>query len=1035
MRVHKSNNHIASALRHPAIVFAIFGAMLAFGIYSLPRMNKDEFPQFTIRQAVSAAVYPGANAADVEQQVTIPLENYLYTFAEINRANTYSVTEDGICYIYADLRLSVERKDEAWAKIRAGLQLFKTTSLPAGVLQVVVIDDFGNTSTMLLAVESPQRSPRELRDFASLLCDHLRRLDNTGRVQIMADEHEEIAILPRQDYVGRYNLSTIDGFNLLAFMQGAQLVNTNLEVGDMNTLVEIDKPYRSEYELQEQIIARPASGEVRLGDVATITRRYAKPDRWIQHNDAAAVIVNIEMTPGNNIVAYGQQIEQALAECHFPPDVQIHKITNQPKVVDDSVSSFLGDLLLSMLVVIAVMLVLFPLRTALVSSTGVPVCIGFCIGMMYITGIELNTVTLAALITVLGMIVDDSVIVIDGYSEALAQHQRTGTPLGRGYRAFLAQQSTRQLFVPMTLATFSISGMFFPMTKIITGPLGEFVQLFPFAVLFALTASIFYAAYAIPWMATHFIRQSSGSDIGWFERLQNRFFALLQNAYHRVLTRCFAHPRITLFIGVAMVLFGVWLFTRLNVQMLPKADRECFAVEIHLTEGSSVQQTAIVADSLATILRRDERVLSVTEFIGQASPRFHATYTPQTPASNYAQFIVDTRSPAATAQVLREYGSRYADYFPNAYCRFKQMDYQAVKNPIEVRIQGSDREAMLPLADSIAALMRTIPSLTWVHDDFSEQRPSVRVTLLPEAAAPLGISQAALSAYLAAALQGQTITQIWEGDYRVPVVLYINDPVARNDSSSVEQLSNLLIPTPLAGSVPLHTIADISLSWHSAHLSRRNNIATVTVAADLLGNASAPPVEEKLLNYIDHLQSTLPSDSDIVLSLGGLRAINNAVIPQLVWSVVAALAVMLALMVWHFGSVKLALLALSMALLCLPGTFAGLLVFGLDFSITALLGWVAVLGIIVRNAIIMYEYAQQLRSEGLSSREAAFRAGLRRMRPIFLTSATTALGVVPMILAHTNLWMPMGVAICFGTILTLPLVVTVLPIAYWKTHK
>ena len=228
----------------------------------------------------------------------------------------------------------------------------------------------------------------------------------------------------------------------------------------------------------------------------------------------------MEMVPGNNIVAFGNDVEQHLQQARstFPPDIRFHRITDQPKVVNDSVLSFLKDILISIVVVIAVMLLLFPLRTALVASTGVPVCIAVCIGLMYITGIELNTVTLAALIFVLGMIVDDSVIVIDGYTDLLEKGHS---------RWYAASVSTKQLFVPMALATCAISGMFFPMTKIIDGPLGDFIQLFPYAVLFALTASIFYAAWATPYMATRFIRRQRTKDLRGFERVQYIFFSLI----------------------------------------------------------------------------------------------------------------------------------------------------------------------------------------------------------------------------------------------------------------------------------------------------------------------------------------------------------------------------------------------------------------------------------------------------------------------------------------------------------------------------
>ena len=1035
MTIKSKRNHIMTAIRKHRLVSFVVLVLVLFGLWSLPHMNKDEFPQFTIRQGVVAAVYPGATAQEVEDQVTKRLERYLFTFPEVSKSTTFSVTEDGVAYIYADLRVEVTDKDEVWSKIKHGLNLFKQTDLPPGVLAIVVVDDFGNTSSMLLAVESSQRTPRELEAYSLQVCDRLRTIPEMGKVKIEGTQQEEIALTVDIDKAASYGIHPDMLLGELA-LQGLRTTGGEIQAENGVSQIHVEVPYRAEYELGEQIIySDPATGQtIRLRDIATIERRYEKAKKYIEHYEAesnvgsqgtdgaSCVLINIEMMPGRNIVAFGEKVEKILDEQRalLPPDVRFHRITDQPKVVSTSVMSFLRDLMFSIVVVILVMLVLFPLRTALVSSTGVPVCTAVCVGLMYLTGIELNTVTLAALIVVLGMIVDDSVIVIDGYSDLLDKGH------SRGYAAV---ESTSMLFIPMSLATCAIAGMFFPMTRIITGPLGEFVQLFPWAVSFALTASIFYAVWVIPYLSIRFIRKRSEAEQNRFERGQNRFFAFLQNLYHDQLTRCFRHPWLTLGAALCSLALGLFLFSHLNIQMLPKAERECFAVEIHLPAGSSLEETAFVADSMARVLNRDKRVRSVTSFVGQASPRFHATYTPQMAAPNYAQFIVNTTSQHATAAILKEYTPLYEDAFPNAYVRFKQMDYQPVKNPLEVRLEGPDLDELVPLADSIKAYMAGVPELHWAHTDYEDFSRSVTVRLKPDEATRLGITQTQLSLYLNRALGGQQLTTVWEDDYRVPVMLYVQG----SDTVNCAELEEMLVPTVYPGVwVPVRQVATIEPSWHHSSITRRNSIRSLTVGADLRGKEPQPRQQKKLEKYVDeHIRPQMPADATI--SYGGLTAMNNMVIPQLVWSVVAALMVLLVLVIWHFGKLGVAVLTLSTSMLCIFGACLGLYIFRLDFSITALLGLVSLIGIIVRNAIIMYEYAEQLRKEKLlSAREAAYEAGLRRMRPIFLTSATTALGVVPMIVAHTSLWMPMGVVICFGTIFTLPLVVTVLPIAYWK---
>ena len=400
------------------------------------------------------------------------------------------------------------------------------------------------------------------------------------------------------------------------------------------------------------------------------------------------------------------------------------------------------------------------------------------------------------------------------------------------------------------------------------------------------------------------------------------------------------------------------------------------------------------------------------------------------PSTNYAQLIVNTKSSKATSQVLKEYNGKYENYFPNAYARFKQLDYQAVKNPLEVRVQGDNWMLMQPYADSILHFMVQQPELQWVHCDYNNEAPATRIVLKADEATRLGITETMLSVYLRQATQGATITTLYEGSYAVPVVLY----TAGINTLNADELGAIQVPTALPGVwVPLRQVATIEPNWHHTILERRNAVRTITLSADLRGETSQVDAERKVKQWINTHMTNLPEG--VSVSYGGLTEINNLMIPQILWSVVAALAVMLILLLYHFGKIGLALLTLSSAILCLFGSMLGLWIFGLDISITAVLGIVSLIGIIVRNAIMMYEYAEDSRKyKLLTYKEAAFQAGLRRMRPVFLTSATTALGVLPMIIAHTSLWMPMGVVICFGVIFTLPLTVTILPVVYWKVY-
>lgn len=1027
----KQRNHIESAMRFHSLVYLVVACLVGFGIWALPKMNKDEFPQVTIRLGVVAGVYPGATAQEVEEQVAKPIEQYLFTFKEIDKKKTYSISKDGIVYVFAALSPKVMNADEAWAKIRGGLSLLKQVSLPTGLLAVVVVDDFGNTSSMLLALESNERSPRELEYFAENLSDRLREIPEIGSIKILGQQKEEIAVTLDVERISKY---AVDQKMIAARLatQGFRTMTGEVANEMGAALIHVDVPYRTEYELGEQIIySDPITNQtVRLKDVALISRRYSEAEKYIERFDenskGSCIVLNLEMQPGNNIVAFGDKVEAILkqAQTVYPPDIQMQRITDQPRVVNASVKSFLKDLVISVIIVILVMLVLFPMRTALVSSTGLPVCIAITLGVMYLIGIELNTVTLAALIVVLGMVVDDSVIVIDGYSDLLHQGHS---------RWYAAAVSTTELFVPMLIATTSISGMFFPMLGLISGAMADFIKLFPWAIFIALTCSIIYAIWVIPYMAVAAIKPVPASHKPTLiERTQQRFFNTLQTGYQKLLDFCFRHPWGTLITALVSVVLGVFFFLLLDIELLPKAERDSFAVEIHLTEGASLEQTEAIVDSLGRVLNADPRVKSVNAFVGMASPRFHATYAPQMGGPNYAQFIVNTVSDNATVEVIEEYQPRYEDAFPNAYCRFKRLDYQAVNNPIEIYIQGPDIGELEHIADSMKTFMSQFPELCWIHSNYDETLQTIRIRLKDDEASRLGITQAGLSIYLNGALRGRKMTSIWEDGYKTPVVLY----TAGADTLNYADIANMMIPTPIPGRwVPLRQVAEIVPDFHHAQIQRRNSVRTITVSADVRGVIAQSRMMRPIKRHIKKdVIPNLPEGYQI--KYGGITAIAMEMLPGLVLSLMAAMLVLLILLIYHFKAISISFLSLSVSLLCLFGATFGLWMFGLKFSITAILGVIALIGIIVRNAIIMYEYAEHLMvNEHMSSREAAYLAGQRRMRPIFLTTATTALGVVPMIIAATALWMPMGVVICIGAILTMPMVVTVLPVAYWKLYE
>lgn len=1019
------SNILLGAIKYKKIVYGIVAVLICIGIWGLYVMNKDEFPTFEIKQGLIVGVMPGATPEEVEQQLTIPLENALFSFAEVNRNATHSYSKNGMCFIYTDLLSPVDKKNEVWSKIKLRLNSEKQM-LPPNVLAVAVMDDFSAVSALLIALESDDKGYSEMLDYANSLTDELNKIPELASTSILGDQKEEIAILLDFNKLSAYGVSIS---SLMANFQTAGFITPGgvFDNEDISSPIFVNSSVTSEYEIANHIIYSDITGNIiRLKDVADIERRYKNPSSVVRYNGHSALVISVEMRQDNNIVAFGKSVDKIISafETSLPESVKIHRITDLPKVVDRSVWSFLRDLLISMIVVICVMLMLFPLNSALIASSGVPVCTIVAIAIMYIVGIDLNTVTLAALIVVLGMIVDDSIITMDGYMEHLSMGMS---------RTDAAVASAKELFVPMFMATTAISSMFFPIKGIISGYLGYFVKYFPWVIAISLAMSLIYAVLVVPSLEVKFIGSSRTGTTSKFGRIQNKFFDALQFYYEKMQAICFKHPKFTLLGGLLAVILGVLMFLQLNIQMMPMAARDFFAVEVNLDENTHLNNTIEVVDTLEKRLLQDDRVKSVTSFVGTGAPRFNATYTPLLPSKNIAQLIVNTKSLKSTESLLIDCQRDYSNMFPEASLRFKQMDYQGVTAPISIEIRGNSQTTIKPIADSIKAFMLTLSNLQWVHTDCDNFISGINIDLKPDESAQLGINKSMLSMYTAAVLNGATVTSIWDDSKKTPVTIY---NTAVSDSMSFEMLKDIMVPTIYPNvSVPMRQVADISPVIMTENHSRKAGMEQIAVLADLKYGQSHPVVMKQISKYID--ENILPSaPSDININYAGLSETNKVVIPEILLSFICAVSVLFLFLLLHFKKVSLSILTLVLSMLCFFGAFLGLWLFDLDFGLTSVLGLISLVGIIVRNGIIMFEYAEELRSEkGLSVRDAAMEAGKRRMRPIFLTSCTTALGVMPMIISADALWLPMGVVICFGTMFSILLIVLVMPISYWQIYR
>ena len=944
-------------MHYRKMVILVVSCLVAFGVFSLSEMRKNEFP----------AVAPGVPSDEIAEQVAKPLEDYIFSFKEVKKSKTFSKSTDGMAYIQVQLNDDIDDKDAFWNKFKHGVADFKS-QLPQNVLAVKVIDDFGDTSALLITMESDDKTYRELSDYMDELKDRLRGIESVGRMNVSGMRNEQIAVYVDNERLSHYGLSDKTLVMTLA-QKGFVTSGGRVRTIDAVEPIYVEKSLNSVYDIMETIVyTDPRGNNIRLKDVADVRREYPAPDSYIENNGKKCLLLSVEMKKGRNIVDMGNEINSVMESFQktLPAGMDIFRITDQSKVVGDSVNNFLRELLIAIVAVVIVVMLLLPMRVALVAASTIPITIFISLGLFDAFGIELNTVTLAALIVSLGMIVDNSIVIIDNYLEKI------GEGVSRWHASI---DSTLHFLRSIFSATLAISITFFPFLFTTTGMIRDFLTSFPWAVTIILGVSLLIATMLVPFMQFWFIRKPKTNVKKSDGRQKFSFLNMLQGGYNKLLDACFAHPKVTLFTGLACIVVGAVLIGRLPQEMMPTADRNQFAVEIYMPTGTSLERTSAVADSMAHILGKDKRVVSVTEFKGCASPRFHTAYAPQMGGTNFAQFIVNTTGVKQTVELLDEYAPRYTDYFPGAYVRFKQLSYSEALNPVEIRLSGADVDSLKRDAGRVLDVMRGMPT-------------------------------------------------VWDGDDAIPVTLKsMTAERAGNDDLANEKI-------PAAGGlaeVPLRQVADVKPGWKDGCIVRRNGVYSITVQADVKRGVNSMEANTKVQKAVAGMKLSPGVD----VTYGGDIENTEDTIPQIILGLAVATVVIFFILMFHFKKVSLALLVFASIALCTLGTAAGVIIQDIAFSVTCYLGVISLMGIIVRNGIIMIDYAEELRStEHMTAEQAIYHSARRRMRPIFLTSAAASMGVIPMILGGSGLWMPMGTVICYGTLITMVLLLTVLPVSY-----
>ncbi len=1014
----KKRQLIDILLRYWQPIVMLVVILIAAGITALVKMPRDEYPEFKIRQGIIVGVYPGASSEQVEAEVTDKVEKYLFQYKSVKRSKTRSVSRENVMIIYVEVAENEKDPDGFWLKLRHGLNELKG-SLPSGLVSLTADNDFGNTSALLLSVRSDGKTYRELEDCIKRLENDVRRIPSVSRVNRYGVQREEIRVYLDNAKLARYGIRPMT-LAAAIIPQSTSGYAGELDDGRLIRPLHIPASYRSENELAEQIVyADPAGTVIRLKDVARIVREYEEPQSYVRVNGKKCVIVSLEMQNGNNIVDFGRDVGRVIADFQktLPADIKIETISNIPDVVARSIGSFLKEFLIAILSVVIVTLILLPGRVALAAAATIPITIFSTIGLLWAAGLSLHTVTLASMILVLGLVVDDPIVIIDNYVEKLDN--------GFDHRQ-AASLSVKELFPSVFAATIIIICCFIPLSFFLTGMAGDFVSSMPPTVITALTASLMAASLLTPLMCFRFIKQGVRGD---HAGRRSAFLSSLQGHYDHLVEKVFTKKALVIAVSSLSFVAGLVLLTSVPVQTFPPVERNQFAVEVTLPDGSSLEETDTVMKDLEGQLMKDPRIKVVTSFVGTSSPRFHAVYAPRFPSRDLGQMVVLTDSDESTIRILDEYSRKFAGRYPAAEIKWKQLEMVFFVEPIEVRISGDDIKNLKRTAGRVMDILRAARGVALVRTDFREPVQNVEVKIRKDEANRLGYPKAMLNYSLMAGTKGLPAATVWEGEYPLQVRLKF----AGMDHAGPGDLEDLYVTSPFLGaSVPLRQLAELRPSWTEGEIVRRNGVRTLTVMAGVERGAYASAVAKKIKPRIDGLK--LPAG--IRIEYGGEAEGQVEYFTPFYYAMAVSIILIFLILMFEFRSLKKSLLIMIIMPLTIFGAAFGILVTGYPFSITAFIGLIALFGIVVRNGIIYVQYADELRrSQGCGPEEAAIAAGKRRMRPIFLTAMAAAVGVVPMILSGSNLWGPLGSVICFGLLFALVLSLLLLPVLYYLLHK
>lgn len=1017
----KRNIHfLEAAMKHKQVVIVLVVLLMIMGINSLVNMPRSENPRIDMPTALVYAIYPGADEHQVQEEVAKKIEQYLFSFEEIKKKKVKSEVREGQVFITTEIYTTVTDRKKFWHTLQLDMDANLRSKLPQGVIGPFINSNFADVTAMIISVSSKERSYAEIEKYLDKLEDGLKVIPMVSKINRSGGQRQQIYIKIDDKKLQQYGL---DAGMLMRILQQQNVTGYTGEVSmGSNNIVPVytNSRYKDENDIADQIVYTTPSGTiVRLKDVAEIERRFEEKSSFVRIGEEKAMVLSVDMLPGNNIVAFGEEVEAKIAAVQktFPPDIKMKTIVNQPKDVEHSISHFMKEFGLAIASVLLVVMLLLPFRIAVVASAAAPISMLITFAFMNMMGVELHQVTLAALIIVLGMVVDNAIVVVDNYIEKLDEGVEPWTG---------AWQAAKQLMVPIFTATLAIIFAFLPLAIFMDGIAKDFMFYLPVTVAIALIVSMLVALLFTPYTCYVFIKKGLKHKVS-DRPIKKNLLDHLQSAFDKGVEAAFRNPKITIGMGVLSVVAAVFIATKVDSEFFPLSERNQFNMEVWMPNGTSLEKTEEKVKELEQILKKDQRVVDVTSFIGMSSPRFHTSYAPETPRKHFAQVFITTTDSDATNEMAKEYLDKLKGFMQDGAVKIKQLSFQEGA-PIDIRVVSENEADQKRTALQIKKILENAEGVNYVRLSSEYDYMGVKLNVDNAKANRLGISTQAITQTLGAGLKGYSISTLWEGDKTVDIFLRF-DEKSRKDLTALESLH---ISTRYGKKVPLKAVATLDPQWHTGMLLRRNGLKMLSVYSEAQLGKKPSRILQDIQPEIDALK--LPSGTSI--QYGGDAESSGENAPRMGVSLGVSLILIFLTLLFQFKSLAKSLIVLCTFLLSLFGAFLGLLVTGNPLGMTGFMGIISLIGIVVRNGIILVDYADELiRDHGYKHKAAAIAAAKRRMRPIFLTSAAAAVGVVPMIVGKSPMWAPLGSVLAFGLIFSMILTLFVVPVMYYKFLK